>query len=33
MTPSDRAELEADAKAAGLSLSAYLLESWKKGRG
>ena len=32
MTPSDRARLEADAKTAGLSLSAYLLERWKKGR-
>ena len=32
MTKADRKKLEADAKTAGLSLSAYLLECWKKGR-
>ena len=29
MTEADRKQIEADARAAGLSLSAYLLECWK----
>ena len=32
-TPEEYSVIEQDAKAAGLSLSAYLLECWKKGRG
>jgi hypothetical protein len=30
--PSELRALKADAKSAGLSLSAFLLECWKKGR-
>ena len=33
VTPAEYRSIEQDAKAAGLSLSAYLLECWKKARG
>jgi len=33
LKPSDRKELENDAKAKGLSISNYLMECWKNQRG
>jgi predicted HicB family RNase H-like nuclease len=33
VTPSDHRQLMKDARAAGLSVSAYLLECWQKVRG
>jgi hypothetical protein len=33
VTPAEYRAIEEDAKAAKLSLSAYLMECWKKGRG
>ncbi len=33
LKPSDRKDLENDAKAKGLSLSDYLMECWQKQRG